>query len=196
MSPEPAVREEAAAFPVALPTAERDLIEDWVGRVLATAGHDSGFAHVEFVLTTDGPELVEINRRIGGALVGEALCRALGTNVYDAMVDTALGRRPALLDTLATDSGPGSATGFVLIYPDRAGTLTGWTGLGGLSAFPGSPQWYPTAAPGQRVEHLSDQRSCTGIVLAEAATAELALHRALSAAGSIRAVVTADDDRQ
>ncbi|WP_331748543.1 ATP-grasp domain-containing protein [Streptomyces sp. NBC_00648] len=189
MSPEPSVREEAAAFPVGLPRPEHDLIEDWVGRVLKTAGHATGFAHVEFVLTTEGPELVEINRRIGGALVGEALCRALGTNVYDAMVDTALGRRPALLDTAAT---PGPATGFVLVYPDRPGTLTGWTGLDGLSAFPGSPEWYPTAAPGQRMEHLSDQRGCTGIVLTEAATAELALHRALSAAGSIRPVVAAD----
>ncbi|WP_405924398.1 ATP-grasp domain-containing protein [Streptomyces sp. NBC_00035] len=195
MSPEPSVREEAAAFPVALPRPELGLVQDWVARVLAAAGHDSGFAHVEFVLTTEGPELVEINRRIGGALVGEALCRALRTNVYDAMVDTALGRRPALLDTPAADHTPGPATAFVLVYPDRPGTLTGWTGLDGLSAFPGSPEWYPTAVPGRRVEHLTDQRGCTGIVLAEAATAELALHRALSAAGSVRPVIAADDDR-
>ncbi|MFD3926011.1 ATP-grasp domain-containing protein [Streptomyces sp. NPDC058614] len=196
MSPEPSVREEAAAFPVALPRPELGLIQDWVARVLATAGHDSGFAHVEFVLTTEGPELVEINRRIGGALVGEALCRALGTNVYDAMVDTALGRRPALLDTPAADHTPGPATAFVLVYPDRPGTLSGWTGLEGLAAFPGSPEWYPTAVPGRRVEHLTDQRGCTGIVLAEAATAELALHRALSAAGSVRPVIATDDDRR
>lgn len=193
MSPEPSVREEAAAFPVAFPDPELGLLQDWVGRVLVTAGHDTGFAHVEFVLTTEGPELVEINRRIGGALVGEALCRALGTNVYEAMVDTALGRRPALLDS-PVDTSSGPATGFVLVYPDRRGTLTGWTGLDTLSAFPGSPEWYPTAVPGRRVEHLGDQRGCTGIVLAEAATAELALHRALSAAGSVRPVVAADDE--
>ena len=190
LSPEPSVREEAAAFPVALPDPEHALVQDWVGRVLKTAGHDSGFAHVEFVLTTEGPELVEINRRIGGALVGEALCRALETNVYDALVDTALGRRPALLDAPAPT---GPATGFVLIYPDRPGTLTGWTGLDGLAAFPGSPEWYPTATPGDRVEHLSDQRGCTGILLVEAATAELALHRALSAAGSVRPLIDTRD---
>ncbi|MEV6752799.1 ATP-grasp domain-containing protein [Streptomyces sp. NPDC051214] len=189
MSAEPSVREEAASFPVALPAQDFDLIQDWVGRVLAAAGHDEGFAHVEFVLTTEGPELVEINRRIGGALVGEALCRALRTNVYDAMVAVALGLRPALLDAPAA---AGPATGFVLVYPDRPGTLTGWTGLDGLTAFPGSPEWYPTAAPGDRLEHVSDQRGCTGIVLAEGATAELALHRALSAAGSIRPLVAAD----
>ncbi|MEU5342765.1 ATP-grasp domain-containing protein [Streptomyces sp. NPDC020766] len=193
LSPEPSVREEAAAFPVAFPDPELGLLQDWVGRVLVTAGHDTGFAHVEFVLTSEGPELVEINRRIGGALVGEALCRALGTNVYEAMVDTALGRRPALMNS-PVDSSSGPATGFVLVYPDRRGTLTGWTGLDTLSAFPGSPEWYPTAAPGRRVEHLGDQRGCTGIVLAEAATAELALHRALSAAGSVRPVVVAAND--
>lgn len=197
MSPEPSVREEAAAFPVALPEPDLTSIQEWAGRVLATAGHDEGFAHVEFVLTADGPELVEINRRIGGALVGEALCRALRTNVYDAMVAVALGLRPALLDAPAATgsaAGPatGPATGFVLVYPDRPGVLTGWTGVDGLAAFPGSPEWYPTAAPGDRLQHVSDQRGCTGIVLAEGATAELALHRALSAAGSIRPLVAAD----
>ena len=94
MSPEPRVREEASAFPVAHPAAELDDLATWVARVLDVAGHDQGFAHVEYVLTADGPELVEINRRIGGALVGEALCRSLGVNVYDALVATALGRRP------------------------------------------------------------------------------------------------------
>ncbi|WP_410539937.1 ATP-grasp domain-containing protein [Streptomyces sp. KL2] len=189
MSAHSSVREEAAAFPVALPADESAALGTWVGQVLEVAGHDRGFAHVEFVLTARGPELVEINRRIGGALVGEALCRALDTNVYDAVVDTALGRRPPLLDAPAP-SGP--ATGFVLLYPDRPGTLTGWSGLEHLGAFPGSPQWYPTAAPGERLEHLGDQRGCTGIVLAEGATAELALHRALSAAGSVRPVVVPD----
>ncbi|MDT0346892.1 argininosuccinate lyase [Streptomyces litchfieldiae] len=186
LSPEPAVREEAAAFPVALPDAESARVEEWTGALLAAVGHESGFAHVEFILTADGPELVEINRRIGGALVGEALCRRLGVNVYEAEIDTALGRRPALLDA---PPGTGPASGFVLVYPDGPGTLTGWRGLDDLSAFPGAPEWYPTLAPGDRVAHVGDQRGCTGIVLAEGATAELALHRALSAAGSVRPVM-------
>ncbi|MFE4056305.1 ATP-grasp domain-containing protein [Streptomyces sp. NPDC059096] len=190
LSPEPHVREEAAAFPVAFPAPELALLQEWVARVLHIAGHDRGFAHVEFILTTKGPELVEINRRIGGALVGEALCRAFATNVYDAVIDTALGRRPALLDAPAPT---GPATGFVLVHPDRPGTLTGWTGLDTLADFPGDPRWYPTAVPGDRVAHLTDQRGCTGIVRAGAATAELALHRAISAAGSVRPQVTADD---
>lgn len=181
------VREEVAAFPVALPDGERAAVEAWVGRVLEVAGHRRGFAHVEFILTAGGPELVEINRRIGGALVGEVLCRTLGTNVYTAMMDEALGRRPALLD--APLDGLGPAYGFVLVYADRPGVLKGWHGLGELAAFPGSVEWYPVREPGETLAHVGDQRGCTGMVLAEAPTAELAQHRAWSAAVRVRPVI-------
>ncbi len=180
LSPEPRRREEAAAFPVAFP----DDLGPWISEVLAAAGHRQGFAHTEFVLTLDGPQVVEINARIGGALVGEALCRSLATNVYTALVAMALGHEP----NLVTGSGP--AVGFVLLYPDRAGVLTGWSGLERLTGLPGSPEWYPTAEPGELVTHLDDQRGCTGILLAEGATSELALHRALAAAGGIAPIMT------
>lgn len=186
LSPEPRRREEAAAFPVAFP--ERDLAElqDWIAKVLDAAEHRNGFAHTEFVLTADGPEVVEINARIGGALVGEALCRSLGVNVYTAMIDIALGREPALL-TAPRGSGPG--IGFVLVYPTEAGVLTGWSGLERLPELPGAPEWYPTATIGDTLEYLDDQRGCTGILLAEGPTAELALHRASAAAGGVHAMV-------
>lgn len=190
LSPEPVRREEASAFPVALPDADLAELGEWIGPVLKAAGHESGFAHTEFVFTTTGPEVVEINARIGGALVGEALCRALGTNVYDAMVRIALGERPDLLDG---EPGGGTATGFVALYPRAAGVLEGWTGLDRLADLPGNPEWYPTASPGDVLEHLTDQRSCTGIVVAEGPTAELALHRAQAAAGGITPVVRAHD---
>lgn len=183
----PAVREEAAAFPVALPAHELAAIERWVGDVLAAAGHDQGFAHVEYVLTRRGPELVEINRRIGGALVAEAMCRTLDVNVYEALVDVTLGRRPRLLDAPLPPTGP--AVAFVLVYADEPGVLDGWTGLDGLNAFPGEVSWYPVRAPGDAVPHVGDQRGCTGMVLAEGATAELAQHRAWSAATTVRPVM-------
>ncbi|WP_405796732.1 ATP-grasp domain-containing protein [Streptomyces sp. NBC_01506] len=183
----PAVREEAAAFPVALPPGELAGIETWVGDVLAAAGHEQGFAHVEFVLTRRGPELVEINRRIGGALVAEAMCRTLDVNVYEALVDVTLGRRPRLLDAPLRPTGP--AVAFVLVYADEPGVLEGWAGLDGLNAFPGDVGWYPVRAPGDEVRHVGDQRGCTGMVLAQAPTAELAQHRAWSAATTVRPVM-------
>ncbi|MGW8573289.1 ATP-grasp domain-containing protein [Streptomyces niveus] len=189
----PAVREEAAAFPVALPADELATVERWVADVLAAAGHDQGFAHVEFVLTRRGPELVEINRRIGGALVAEAMCRTLDVNVYEALVDVTLGRRPRLLDAPLRPTGP--AVAFVLVYADEPGVLEGWAGLEGLNAFPGEVCWYPVRAPGDAVHHVGDQRGCTGMVLAQAPTAELAQHRAWSAATTVRPVMKSAEAR-
>ncbi|MEV8419191.1 ATP-grasp domain-containing protein [Streptomyces niveus] len=189
----PAVREEAAAFPVALPADELATVERWVADVLAAAGHDQGFAHVEFVLTRRGPELVEINRRIGGALVAEAMCRTLDVNVYEALVDVTLGRRPRLLDAPLRPTGP--AVAFVLVYADEPGVLEGWAGLEGMNAFPGEVSWYPVRAPGDAVQHVGDQRGCTGMVLAQAPTAELAQHRAWSAATTVRPVMKSAEAR-
>ncbi|MFE0421939.1 ATP-grasp domain-containing protein [Streptomyces sp. NPDC058953] len=186
MSRTSAVREEGAAFPVGLPPGGHETLARWAADVLATAGHDQGFAHVEFVETSHGPELVEINRRIGGGLVGEALCRALGTDVYDAVIEVAIGLRPTLMDGPLVAPFTGPAVAFVLVYPDRPGTLTGWRGLDGLGAFPGNVEWFPVRAPGDVVHAVGDQRACTGLVLAEAETAELAQHRAWSAAASVR----------
>ncbi|MBN3929669.1 ATP-grasp domain-containing protein [Streptomyces verrucosisporus] len=183
MSAEPHFREEITAFPVAFPEASRASLERWLDEVLAAVGYTDRFAHVEFVLTADGPEVVEINPRIGGALVGEGLCRALGVNVYEAMVETALGRRPRLMDA---DPPGGPAVAFVLGYPAESGVFTGVAGLDRLADMPGAPAWYPVKRAGDPVEHLTDSRGYAGIVYAEAETAELATHRAVAAANALR----------
>ncbi|NYI03702.1 methyltransferase domain-containing protein [Allostreptomyces psammosilenae] len=183
MSPEPRFREEVTALPVAFPEDDRSRLEHWLSEVLAALGYTDRFAHVEFAWTLDGPEIIEVNPRIGGALVGEGLCRSLGYNVYRAMVELALGRRPELLDL---DPPGGPAVAFVLGYPDRPGTLAGVSGLERLEAMPGSPRWFPTKRVGDPIEHLDDSRGYAGIVCAEGATAELATHRAVAAANVLR----------
>ncbi|MET9290866.1 ATP-grasp domain-containing protein [Streptomyces sp. NPDC003077] len=191
MSPEPHFREEITAFPVAFPEARRAALEDWLDRVLAAVGYTDRFAHVEFALTAAGPEVVEINPRIGGALVGEGLCRSLGVNVYEAMIETALGRRPGLMDA---EFPGGPAVAFVLGYPERPGAFTGVTGLDRLADMPGAPAWYPIKRTGDPIEHLGDSRGYAGIVYAEAETAELATHCAVAAANAVRVLTVPFED--
>ena len=63
---------------------------DVVHTVMSDAvSYDSGYTHTEFILTPPGPELVEINPRLGGVLIGESLCRAHDHNIYRAAVDMA-----------------------------------------------------------------------------------------------------------
>ncbi|WP_405801899.1 ATP-grasp domain-containing protein [Streptomyces sp. NBC_01506] len=182
MSPQPWFREDVTAFPVALPPAELSEIEAWLGEILAALGYTDRFAHIELCMTVDGPRLIEVNPRIGGALVGESMCRSLDVNVYGGLVDLALGRRPRLLD--APLSG-GPAVAFVLAYPTQAGELVAVQGLEDIARYPGLPTWYPTKAIGTHIEHVTDGRGYVGIVLAEGPTAEIATHRAVTAAGVI-----------
>ncbi|MFC4589895.1 ATP-grasp domain-containing protein [Sphaerisporangium corydalis] len=182
MSPQPLFREDVTAFPVALPPGEFREIEEWLGAVLTVLGYTDRFAHIELAMTVDGPQLIEVNPRIGGALVGESMCRALGVNVYTGLVDLALGRRPRLLDA-PLPGGP--AVAFVLAYPDRAGELVAVHGIDDIGRYPGRPTWYPTKAIGTHIEHVTDGRGYAGIVLAEGPTAEIATHRAVAAAGAV-----------
>ncbi|MEV0328080.1 ATP-grasp domain-containing protein [Micromonospora echinospora] len=181
-TPEPVRREEAVAFPVAFPAEEFAHLETWIGKVLDAVGFSSGIAHTEFARTPDGPEVVEVNGRIAGAVIGEMMCRSLGTNVYRAVVDAALGRRPRLLDVPLS---PGPGYGMTFLHPPAPGRLAGWRGPERLGLFPGRPEFYPTARIGDRIVHLADQRGCTALVLAEGATAELGLYHSLAAAGTV-----------
>ncbi|ARI50979.1 ATP-grasp domain-containing protein [Streptomyces bacillaris] len=184
MSAQPFFREDVTAFPVALPPAELREIEAWLGEVLAALGYTDRFAHIELSMTADGPRLIEVNPRIGGALVGESMCRALDVNVYGGLVDLALGVRPRLLD--APLSG-GPAVAFVLTYPTQEGELVAVHGLEDIPRYPGRPTWYPTKAIGTDIGQLTDGRGYVGIVLAEGPTAEIATHRAVTAAGAVHA---------
>ncbi|WBB81234.1 ATP-grasp domain-containing protein [Micromonospora sp. WMMD882] len=181
-TPEPVRREEAVAFPVALPDDDLDRLERWIGEVLATVGLSSGVAHTEYAHTPDGPEVVEVNGRIAGAVIGEMMCRALRVDVYDAVVATALGRRPRLLDAPLR---PARGYGMAFLHPPAPGRLAGWRGPERLPLFPGAPEFYPTARVGDPIVHLADQRGCTALVLAEGPTAELGLYHALAAAGTV-----------
>ncbi|MFD7888742.1 ATP-grasp domain-containing protein [Streptomyces albidoflavus] len=188
MSAEPYFREEITAFPVRFPSRRQEELERWIGQVLRAVGYTDRFSHTEFALTSDGPEVIEINPRIGGALVGEGMCTALGTNVYEAVLETALGRRPGLIDA---ELPGGPAVAFVLGYPAAPGILTGVAGLDRLPTLPGHPAWYPTKRMGTHIEHLDDSRGHAGIVYAEGETAELATHHAVAAANGVRVVTEA-----
>ncbi|GII83464.1 argininosuccinate lyase [Sphaerisporangium siamense] len=181
-TPEPVRREEAVAFPVTFPKGESDRLETWIGEVLDAVGFSSGVAHTEFAQTPDGPEVVEINGRIAGAVIGEMMCRSLRVNVYAAVIDAALGRRPRLLDAPLTS---GRGYGMTFLHPPASGRLAGWRGTERLPLFPGSPEFFPTAQAGDRIVHLADQRGCTALVMAGGATAELGLYNSLAAAGTV-----------
>ncbi|MFF0268370.1 acetyl-CoA carboxylase biotin carboxylase subunit family protein [Kribbella sp. NPDC004536] len=65
-------------------------------RALTALGHVDGPAHVELMLTDDGPKVVEVNRRLGGDRIWELLQLSTGVDVL----------RQVLLDALDPSTDP------------------------------------------------------------------------------------------
>ncbi|WP_405772442.1 ATP-grasp domain-containing protein [Actinacidiphila glaucinigra] len=189
LSPEPDFREESASFPVALPDALEAEIREHVSRVLASVGYRHGFTHTEFIRTAEGVETVEVNPRLGGVVIGELMRRAAGFDVHQALVEMALGERPALMDMVPPPPTGAAAVG---LYAPEPGIVASVEGGPTLAKHPGSPRLYPVQDRGSRIDSISDQRGLVSIVLTEGETAELALHHAWSAAGKVRVRMVPD----
>lgn len=187
LSQEPDFMELAISTPVNFPTREMKQIENWITKVLDGIGYADGFSHTEFIITKQGFEVVEVNPRLGGVQIGEALCRIYDQNIYQAYVDVSLGHRPNLLDF---ELSPQKGIAQIFVYANRRGRFEGMEGLDRLSEHPGHPVFYPTLIKGKEIEHLKDQRACVGILMVEGPNSEVAMQNAFAASSKIRTLLT------
>lgn len=70
-------------------------IEKYVFDVLDAVGFDWGAAHVELMMTDEGPRVVEINPRLVGAKIGRLISLALDRSVHQDLIGIHLGQWPA-----------------------------------------------------------------------------------------------------
>jgi biotin carboxylase len=190
ISPEPLFREEAFSSPVHFPDAFRNSLETWINNVLSSVGYQNGFAHTEFMITGKGFEVIEINPRLGGVQIGEALCRSFGMNIYEAWIEVALNKRPSLMDVHLQDN---KGIGQLVVYADQSGTFSHIEGLDRLADHPGTPVFYPTAVKGKRIDTIDDQRASIGILLAEGDSSEIALLNVYAARNKLRVVMESSE---
>jgi S-sulfo-L-cysteine synthase (3-phospho-L-serine-dependent) len=136
---------------------------------LAAIGYDYGPAHVELVLTADGPRLVEINPRLAGGGIPGLIEIATGVSLREAVL-----LHNAGLDTKFPPSPKQAASTRFLVSP-AAGVVTGLHGMEAALSVGGvvEAQWHvragaPVAEPASnrdRVAHVV----CRGATPYEAA---------------------------
>ena len=73
-------------------------LERYVFKILDAVGFNSGAAHIELMLTEEGPRLVEINPRLVGAKIARLVGYALGRSIHQDLIDIHLGRFPEELN--------------------------------------------------------------------------------------------------
>ena len=72
-----------------------EAVQAYVFQALDAVGFDWGAAHVELILTAQGPRLVEINARLVGAKIPRLISLALGHSIHQDLIDVHLGHAPS-----------------------------------------------------------------------------------------------------
>jgi biotin carboxylase len=173
------------SFPTALPDDVRRELEAAAVAATTAVGFDLGLAHVELKYTGDGPKLVEINPRPGGARITELMDRAFGRSTMELLIRQYLGEPIPDLPTPVA----GAAIRYLTADP---GVVESVRGLEIAAAVPGVCEAVVSVGPGGRVEPLRVNEDRFGHVLATAAGPYLAGRIAEAAAQQI--VVTTRRD--
>ncbi|MEZ2371131.1 ATP-grasp domain-containing protein [Arthrobacter sp. RCC_34] len=187
MSPEPLFVELVKTFPHLHGTSWEGSVEAWAKTILESVEFEAGFAHIEFCETANGFELIEINARMAGALIGPAIHQTTGIDIYDILIADALGEEPC---SLVRNIRGGHS--HVSVYAETAGTLTSIDGLDLLDGLPGNIGWIPAKAVGAEISHVGDYKSRIGNIYATAAEPGLAQDYAVSASRHLRVTVSGD----
>ncbi|WP_431825191.1 lyase family protein [Burkholderia sp. F1] len=174
-------------FPAPISAAQRDAIVAETLRALDAAGHRFGPAHVECRVSGGKVVVIEINPRLAGGMIPQAVECATGVDVLGAVIDLHAGTPP--------DLGPRrrdhAAIRFVL--PARRGELKALS-FEPDERFPAvRMRFMPLKQPGQRVEPAGDFRDRLAVVIASAADPD-ALARALEDVERRVTVVLGDAD--
>jgi biotin carboxylase len=183
----PAFVEAGHMFPARLPAASDRAAGELAVAALAATGYGHGVAHVEIRLTTRGPRVVEINPRQGGNYITELIRLVAGIDLSHAMVQLALGTRPALEP--ASTGVRSAAIRFLL--PTAEGDVVAVEGEETLERDPAVVAWRISAAPGDVLKPLRDNSAYLGHVIAVDRTGHHADALAAAAADRVRVRTTA-----
>jgi biotin carboxylase len=175
LGPEPWFVETGHDVPAPVPVADRDALGSTARQALAALGLGWGAAHTELRWSPSGPVVIEVNPRLAGGMIPEAVRAATGVDLVDAVIARASGGRPA-------EPGPAAghaAVGFQLLaHEGRVTDVTGHTRAAGA---PGVVAAVALTKPGAvltRTHSFQDRLACVVARGADAATARWDAERA------------------
>lgn len=183
----PDFRELDTSYPIGKGTPWEARVNAWVSKIIEVIGRGTGPSHIEFVDTGSGFEVVEINCRLGGFLIGHGIELVNGVSPYELLISEALtvDFTDAAMTT-ATRSPRAEAFAQVAKYADRLGKIGEVSGVDDAELFPGNVAWGPILQPSADITSVRDQRAAYGLVTAQGADAAEALSRAHAAARHVR----------
>lgn len=118
--------------PSSLSTTTLDKIKDLAIRAVNAIGITIGPAHVEIMVTKDGPKLIELGARLGGDCITSHLVRlSTGIDMLKETIKTLCGEKPDLTPTYS------KCAAIRFIMPEKEGTFIGIDGIDKAKSIPG-----------------------------------------------------------
>lgn len=146
-------------------------VPQFTNDILAAVRYDFGPFHLEFILSEEGPRLVEFNPRLIGGRAYYRLSLCCDCNVLAYIIQRYLGESPRELTFY-------SASTQRDVYATREGVLTALRGVERVQALPGLAEISWRLQIGNRVVPASSNDDLIGYVITVGATAEESRQRA------------------
>ncbi|MFF8927000.1 ATP-grasp domain-containing protein [Streptomyces longwoodensis] len=177
--PGPYPVEQGHLLPAPLDPATQEAFGTAIRKLVAATGFGTGILHAEWILTDEGPTLVECAGRCPGDYLVDLIDLAYGTRVRLTLIDLLAGR-PVTLPRSAERT---SAIRFLAAEP---GTVTGITGLDEAQRLPGVHVAEVDVEAGQEVRPWASSWDRAGHVIATGPDADTTRRRVLDADAAIR----------
>ncbi|MCP4620001.1 MAG: ATP-grasp domain-containing protein [Bradyrhizobium sp.] len=122
--------------------------------VRATEIDQCGF-HVDMMMASSGPKVLEIGGRLGGECINSHLIPlAYGSRPYEAVLDLATGGRPSIVEN---PPAPRARAAFRHLIPSLPGRIVALEGLDRIAAHPNVRAFVQTKKVGEVVHHPRDK---------------------------------------
>ncbi|MBQ8797168.1 MAG: ATP-grasp domain-containing protein [Oscillospiraceae bacterium] len=155
--------------PSRLAAEDQEKIRDLACRAVKAVGIDNGPAHVEIMLTKEGPKMVELGARMGGDCITTHLVPlSTGIDMIKATIDICLG----LIPDIAPKFQKGSAIRF---FDVPCGIIKAIEGVEEAKAIPGVQEIAFTKQVGDIAGDIGSSTDRAGFVIAQADSAEQAV---------------------
>ncbi|MEU3510419.1 ATP-grasp domain-containing protein [Streptomyces longwoodensis] len=177
--PGPYPVEQGHLLPAPLDPGTQEAFGTAIRRLVTATGFGTGILHAEWILTDEGPTLVECAGRCPGDYLVDLIDLAYGTRVRLTLIDLLAGR-PVTLPRSAERT---SAIRFLAAEP---GTVTGITGLDEAQRLPGVHVAEVDVEAGQEVRPWASSWDRAGHVIATGPDADTTRRRVLDADAAIR----------
>ena len=169
--------------PSRLPTEDLIKIRELACRAVKAVGIQNGPAHVEIMLTKEGPKMVELGARMGGDCITTHLVPlSTGVDMIKATIDICLGLEP--------DITPKFQKGSAIRFLDApCGMITAIQGGEAAEKIPGVQEVSFTKQVGDTAGKIGSSTDRAGFVIAQMDTAEAAIRTCEEAQSKIQIFV-------